>query len=180
MEDKCIDAVVNVETLIPLFGPDPNRCEKNWLPFVKNNELHLIYSYSPFTIYKTFFDPVSGRVMQQVLKPNENPTHDFSRFSGSAAPIEFDNGYLLLVHETIYDDTQRNYMHRFLYMDPDFNIRKMSKPFTFLHKGIEYSCGMTIDHSEKNLVLAVGIEDREAYLCTVDLDLVRGLLEPLP
>jgi len=180
LEDKPIGPVVNVETLIPLFGPDPNRCEKNWLPFVKNNELHLIYSYSPLTIYKTFFDPASGRVMHQVLKQNENSTHDFSRFSGSAAPIEFDNGYLLLVHETIYDDTQRNYMHRFLYMDPDFNILQASKPFTFLHNGIEYCCGMTIDHSEKNLILAVGIEDREAYLCTVDLDAVRGLLEPLP
>lgn len=180
LEDKRTAPVINVEILRPLYGPDPNRCEKNWLPFVKNNEIYIIYSYSPFVIYNPEFISANNFVMHQLRLPNEITTHDFSRFSGSASPIEFDNGYLLLVHETIYDDTQRNYMHRFLYLDPDFTIKKASKPFTFLHKGIEYCCGMTIDHSGKNLVMGVGIEDREAYLCTVNLETVRKLLEPLP
>lgn len=180
LEDKRTAPVINVETLKPLPGPDPNRCEKNWLPFVKNNELHLIYSFSPLVIFKPQFVSENSYAMHQVRLRNETSTHDFSRFSGSAPPIEFDEGYLLLVHETIYDDTQRNYMHRFLYMDSDFNIKKASKPFTFLHKGIEYCCGITIDHSGKNLILAVGIEDREAYLSTMDLEAVRHLLEQLP
>lgn len=180
LEDQRSAPFINVEALKPLHGPDPNRCEKNWLPFVKNNEIYVIYSYTPLVIYKMQFISDTHYSMKQVPLPNKTLTHDFSRFSGSAAPIEFDKGYLLLVHETIYDDVQRNYMHRFLYMDPDFTIKKASKPFTFLHKGIEYCCGMTIDHSDKNLILAVGIEDREAYLFTVDLETVRGLLEPLP
>ncbi|MBA2727712.1 MAG: glycosyltransferase [Parachlamydiaceae bacterium] len=180
LKESPTDSVVNVEALIPLYGPDPNRCEKNWLPFVKNNELHLIYSYSPLIIYKSQIDPVNSYAIHEILSQKESSSHDFSRFSGSAPPIEFDDGYLLLVHETVYDDTHRNYMHRFLFMDSDFNITKASKPFIFLHKGIEYCCGMDIDHSEKNLILAVGIEDREAYLCTIGLEAVRHLLEPLP
>jgi len=171
---------VHVEKLIPLFGPDPFRCEKNWLPFIKNNEVHVIYSYDPLIIYKPEIDVEEGRPSRQVGLQYDNLKHDFSRFSGSAPPIEFDNGYLLLVHETMYDNSQRNYMHRFVYMDQGFNIKKVSKPFIFLHRGIEYCCGMTIDHSLTNLIMGIGIEDREAYLCTIDLDTVRTLLEPLP
>lgn len=173
-------SLVYAEKLIPLLGPDPFRCEKNWLPFIKDKEIHLIYSYDPLVIYIPKLDEENGKLTNQVILRFENPKHDFSRFSGSAAPVKFEDGYLLLVHETIYDDMQRNYMHRFVYMDQDFGIKKVSKPFTFLHKGIEYSCGFTIDHSGTKLVIALGIEDREAYLCTVHLDTVRFLLEPLP
>jgi len=180
LEDARTSSTIHVELLKPLYGPDPNRCEKNWLPFVKNNELYFIYSYSPLTIYQLQMTSATDHAIFQLRLCDSASTHDLSRFSGSSSPMEFDDGYLFLVHETIYDDVQRNYMHRFVYMDPEFNITKASKPFIFLHKGIEYCCGMTIDHSGKNLIMAVGIEDREAYLCTVDLKVVRKMLEPLP
>lgn len=172
--------VVYVDTLIPLSGPDPFRCEKNWLPFIKNGEIHLIYSYDPLIIYKANLDIGKGVMSHLVGYQFDHPKNDFSHFSGSAPPIEFDNGYLLLVHETIYDNMQRNYIHRFVYMDKDFGIKKVSKPFIFLHKGIEYCCGMTIDHSAKKLIMTIGIEDREAYVGIVNLDSVHSLLEPLP
>lgn len=177
LADNPVGPIIQVEELHPLFGPDPNRCEKNWLPFVKNNQLHLIYSFDPFIIYKVNIEKGAGT--SQIICHHEKPKSDFSRFSGSAPPIEFDNGYLLLVHETVYDDQQRNYMHRFILLDKDFNFKQISKPFIFLHNGIEYCCGMAIDHSATKLIMALGIEDREAYLCTVDLGTVRSLLEPL-
>lgn len=165
---------IYVEKLIPLIGPDIKRCEKNWLPFVKDNEIFVIYSFDPFFIYKPNLE-----LGNCILYDSNSPNYDFSRFSGSAPPIEFDDGYLLLVHETVYND-QRNYMHRFIFLDKNFNINKISKPFIFLHKGVEYCCGMVIDHSLANLVMAIGIEDREAYLGIIDLNTVRSLLENLP
>lgn len=170
--------VINVEKLIPLIGPDPSRCEKNWLPFLQDNQLHVLYSYNPLIIYKPNIDVPFSMINNAVLTKRIASNHDLSRFSGSAAPIEFDDGYLVLVHETIHTD-QRNYIHRFVYLDKDFNITKVSKPFIYFHKGIEYCCGMTIDHSGKNLLMPVGVEDREAFLCSVDLDTVRSLLEPI-
>ncbi len=169
---------VQVEKLIPLNGPNLERCEKNWLPFVKDNEIFVIYSYDPFVIYKADLNH-SAFAPPSVIKTYE-PKQDFSRFSGSAHPIKFKDGYLLLVHETVYDDQQRNYMHRFVFLDQDFIIKEVSKPFVFLHKGIEYCCGMTIDHTNTKLIMSIGIEDREAYLCTIDLKTVQDLLEPLP
>lgn len=163
--------IIKVESLTPLIGPNLNRCEKNWLPFVKNGQLQLIYSYDPFVIC---IPQGQGSKFLTLYEPR----HDLTRFGGSTPPIEFDEGYLLLVHEHV-DNGQRNYLHRFLFLDNDFNIKKMSLPFIFMHKGIEYCCGMTIDHTEKNLIMGLGIEDREAYLFITDLDTVRTLLEPI-
>jgi len=167
---------IHVENLVPLKGPDPSRCEKNWLPFIQNDELFVVYSYDPFVIYKP--NPDTGEC--EVLYYRK-PHHNFSSFRGSAAPILFDDGYLILVHEVcLLPEYYRCYLHRFLYLDRDFNIVSHSKPFTFMHQGVEYCCSMTIDHSGNQLILPIGIEDHEAYLCFVNLDTIRSLLIPLP
>ncbi len=176
LDQKPVGDIVAVETLTPLMGPDLSRCEKNWLPFIKDGELFVIYSYDPFVVYKP--DPQTGECKLALYR---KPDHDFSRFRGSAAPIAFDDGYLVLVHEVcILPDYYRCYLHRFLYLDQNLKIIRQSRPFTFMHQGVEYCCSMTIDHSGKQLILPIGIEDREAYLCFVDLDTVRKLLLPLP
>ena len=165
-----------VKKLVPLQGPDPYRCEKNWQPFVQNNVLRLIYSYDPFIIYQPDLETGHCDLVLQYT-----PENDFSQFRGSAPPIEIDNGYLMLVHEVVHrEGSSRVYLHRFLYLDENFTIQKLSRPFTFLHQGIEFCCSMTLDHSQKNLILPIGIEDREAYFCTIPLEQVRSLLKPLP
>jgi hypothetical protein len=109
------------------------------------------------------------------------PHHDFSRFRGSAGPVEFDDGYLMLVHEVVHNqDYYRVYLNRFVYLDKNFKVRMVSRPFTFNHQGVEICISMTIDHSGQHLVMPIGIEDREAWLLTVDLDEIRSMLEPLP
>ncbi len=168
--------IVHVEKLVPLKGPDPYRCEKNWLPFLKEGLLHAIYSYDPFIIYKPNIETGD---CETILK--YQPSHDFSRFRGSAAPIKFDEGYLMLVHEVVQmPDYERRYLHRFLYLDENFRVKKTSKPFTFMHIGIEFCCSMILDHSGTQLIIPIGIEDREAYLCVVDLETVRSTLISLP
>lgn len=176
MENKGFEGPVKVEKLLPLQGPDPNRHEKNWLPFVKDGELLLIYSSDPFIIYKPDLETGECTTVLQYT-----PEHDFSHFRGSAAPIEFDGGYLMLVHEVVQlPDYTRCYLHRFVFLDSDYLVKKTSKPFTFNHSGIEYCLSMTIDHEGERLIMPIGIEDREAYLMFVDLTEVRSLLYPLP
>ncbi len=165
---------VKVEKFVPLKGPNPNRCEKNWLPFAKGDEFYAIYSCDPFILYKPNME--TGECETAV---EYEPKQDFSRFRGSAAPIEFDDGYLFLVHEVIFKD-QRFYVHRLVYLDKDFIIKKVTKPFTFLHKGIEYSCGMAMDHSGKNCVISIGLEDEKANLLIVEANTIRSMLEELP
>lgn len=167
-----LENTVFVEKLIQLKGINPT-CEKNWLPFEHKNALFAIYSYDPFVVLK--IEKETG-VWEKVIE--YNPPFNFSRFRGSASPIPFDEGFLLLVHEVTIND-ERMYTHRFVYLDQNFSMTKVSKPFTFLHKGIEYCCGMTLDHSEKNCLMTIGIEDKEALICTVSLETIREMLEVL-
>jgi hypothetical protein len=165
----------NVEKLLLLNGPDPSRCEKNWLPFIKDETLYVIYSYSPFVIYQ--LDIETGDC---ILDLSYEPTYDFTQFRGSAGPIPFDDGYLVLIHEVTYtSDQSRCYLHRFVYLDHRFFVKKISKPFTFLHQGVEFCGSMTLNHEENQLILAIGIEDNKAYLCTVDLNTIHSYLYSL-
>lgn len=134
LADQRLTNPILVEKLIPLAGPNLTRCEKNWLPFVKDSNLYMIYSYDPFVIYKLNIENENNLMNRPMIYRYDLPKHDFSRFAGSAPPIEFDDGYLLLVHETVYDD-QRNYLHRFLYLDKDLNIKKDPNPLSFYIKG---------------------------------------------
>lgn len=161
-----------IDKLVPLIGPDPNRCEKNWVPFLHEGLPHLIYSYDPFIVFQPQLE--TGACHEVV---RYTPEYDLSHFRGSAAPIRFDNGYLMVVHEvSLTDDHSRIYFHRFVYLDDNFQVKKLSKPFIFRHDGVEFCLSMTTDHANKNLILGVGVEDREAYFCIVDLDVVRELL----
>ncbi|MDE3046204.1 MAG: hypothetical protein KGJ02_06130 [Verrucomicrobiota bacterium] len=170
-----LDETESLESLVPLKGPDPHRCEKNWLPFVQDDKLYMVYSYDPFVIYEP--NPKTG-ICTTTL--HYQPGHDFSSFRGSAGPIPFDNGYLILVHEVVFlPDSQRAYLHRFLFLDGDLVPRKASKPFIFKHIGVEYCCSMTLDHTENQLILGVGLEDKEALLCTVPCKTIHSLLSPL-
>jgi tetratricopeptide (TPR) repeat protein len=165
-----------VESMIPLQGPDPYRCEKNWLPFIENGTFYTIYSYDPFIVYKP--DIYTGEC---ALEINYKPNHDFSQFRGSAGPVKFGDGYLILVHEVVFlPDFSRCYLHRFVELDRRFFVKGLSKPFVFLHQGVEFCPSMTLNHEGTHLVLAVGIEDNKAFLCTVDLKTVKSLLTPLP
>jgi predicted GH43/DUF377 family glycosyl hydrolase len=176
LAESGVDKTIQVEKLIPLKGPDLTRCEKNWLPFMKDGVVHLVYSSDPFVIYRPNLQ--TGEC-ETVLHSEQ--TLDFSRFRGSAAPIAFDDGYLMLVHEVAFlHDYFRCYLHRFVYLDKNFVVQKLSTPFTFLHQGVEFCISMTMDHSGKELILPIGFEDREAFLCFIELDSVRSLLKPLP
>lgn len=167
------DNTVNVETLIPLKVERQQWVEKNWLPFVLNETLYIVYFYDPFAIYEV--DQETGAT-KKVVK--YTPKCDFSQFRGSAGPISFDDGYLIVVHEVISKETN-TYLHRFLYLDQDFQIQKISNPFTYRHQGVEFCCGMTIDHSGENLLMGIGIEDAEAFIAITDLSTVRDMLKPI-
>jgi hypothetical protein len=103
----------------------------------------------------------------------------FESFKGSAYPIPFDGGYLSIIHETVERD-RRYYIERFLWysQEPQKKIkpRKMSPPFYFVHKGIEFSCGMTMSFDGKTIIVGLGIEDGDSYVLPVSVERVRSML----
>jgi len=166
------DTQIHTDYFVLLKGPIRGRCEKNWLPFVKNNELHTFYSYDPLIINQVNIE--TGFTNEIIHHEQE---WNFSDFRGSAGPVPFDGGFLVVIHHVGFDDG-RYYFHRFLQLDSDYQITHISSPFTYTHAGVEFCCGMTIDHSGSNLIMTIGVEDREALLATMSLDAIRYLLMP--
>ena len=162
---------VSIESFTLFYGPDQKRAEKNWMPLVDNQKLKFIYSYEPFMVLEVNIETGTS---EQVL--SYSSPLDFSRFRGSAAPISFENGYLMMVHERL---RKFDYIHRFLFLDKNFNVTKLSLPFKFTGTDIEYCTSMTIDHSGNNLVIPIGVYDKEAKILIVDLDYVKGLLQDI-
>lgn len=165
------DNSVTLDKYILLKIEKPNKHEKNWLPLVDQSNLHLIYFYDPFVILKA---DLSNENCSNFIESNIGL--DFANFRGSCAPIKFDNGYLVMIHEVILLNNQRYYLHRFLFLDNNFKITKISRPFTFFHKGVEFCCSMALDHSNKKLIMSMGLEDQQAKICIADADYIKSLL----
>lgn len=163
----------SIESFTPLLGPDPLRSEKNWLPFKMDGKLHLLYSSDPFTVYQP---ELSTGNCTPIFK--YDPVYDFSQFRGSAAPILFNEGYLMIIHEVnSRQDGSRVYTHRFVFLDEHFQIEKISMPFTFKHQGVEFCCGMTLNHAEDELIMTIGIEDAQAWFVFMGVGDVCNLLQ---
>ena len=166
---------IQIEELIPLPGPDPNRNEKNWLPFIKDGQIRFIYSYTPLIFFS--FHPETKTCN---VSSFEELSLDLSQLRGSASPIPFDSGYLMIGHTTVhYLDATKAHLHYFLYLDSNLRITHISRPFIFQHRGIEKCHSICLNHTKDKLIIPIGIEDREVYLCTIDTESVRSLLIPV-
>jgi len=159
------------QSLIRFMGPKEERWEKNWMQVLTNNRLQFIYLYDPFVLLEPNLETSECKKVFSY-----SPPLDFSRFRGSADPIEFENGYLMMVHERL----DWKYTHRFVYLNRDFIITKISLPFIFTHVGTEFCLAMTKDHSEKKIILPVSIEDADVKLLFLDLEYVKNLLYDIP
>lgn len=153
---------------------EKSRPEKNWLPFIYENELHVIYSYNPFVVMHLSFE--SGAVQKKVERFYvDTPSKSFR---GSGGPVPFNDGYLLLVHETEYSKRKgRRYYHRFVYTDKAFNMICYSQRFVFFKEGVEFSCGMCLDAQQEHLLIGIGVTDSSAYLCRMPLCWIQTLLD---
>jgi len=156
----------HVIKLIPLKGPHQYRHEKNWLPLVQNNELYVVYTIHPFTLYKVNEETGNLTLIKSVRLVDEN-----FDVKGSAPFIPYKNGLLATVHQTT---TDLSYMHRFIWMNLELTELKYSKPFYFVSKGTEFSLGMC--HSPDGLILSNSIRDNYSNLIVVKYEDVDSYL----
>lgn len=159
---------VNQPSFVPLVGYHDDQCQKNWLPFVDDdNVAKWVYGYNPLTVVTA---DAEGRVT--VVSQ-----HDWSssgiltaNYRGSAGPVDYGTDRLLLIHEVCVEkDGTRVYLHRWVVTSRDFSqLRSVSRPFSLDHSGVEMALGMVWYNGQ--LVVSVGVEDREAWLYYFDKD----------
>ncbi len=160
-----------VDHLVPLEFDERNDAEKNWLPFVHDDRLLLLYSCDPTII----LEPDVGTGHCQTLH-RSTPEACFDRYRGSASPIPFGDRYLFTIHEVPFVDGKRVYLHRFVEMDRDFRITRVSRLFRVWHLGVEYNCGICLSHSGDSLLMTCSFEDRQSWIINVPLAEVEKML----
>lgn len=157
-----------------LEGPERGRNEKNWMPFVRDEQLLFVYGCAPTRILSC--DPATGTVFEISNKPV--PSMPERQWRGGSQGIDLgDSSTLFVIHEKNRLFEGRIYLHRFVRLDPDFQIDAVSPAFSFMGKRIEFCAGAGA--RDGTLLLSLGISDRTAWLASVSLESVLELLQPI-
>jgi glycosyltransferase involved in cell wall biosynthesis len=144
--------------------------EKNWMPIEPyadhNGPLRFLYRLGEVVDH-------SGQTIAKVDVP-----YDVGNLSGGSQVICFQGKRLCLVHEARFiPGTQvRYYSHRFVSMDPGFKILKITKPFVFEDKEIEFAAGMCWHPSTSDIVISYGHKDSSARIGKINHKAIERML----
>ncbi len=158
---------------ICLLSDDDGNHEKNWMPVTSDGdaELRFVHSCSPTVILH--YDE-SGSVSPELIQPAPRIAR---RFSGGTQLIPIEGGHLCLIHEAVrYPNGDRFYIHRWIGFDINWQISRLSPPFVFHDRGVEFAAGLA--RRGDDLVISYGVWDREAWIATLRFDEVLSLLAP--
>jgi tetratricopeptide (TPR) repeat protein/predicted GH43/DUF377 family glycosyl hydrolase len=152
-----------------LEGPDPQRHEKNWMPFVVDGRLLLVYSVAPTVVFACDVD--SGRL----TAVSEHAAPQWAReLRGGSPGLPVAGGRLFVVHEVIHPDRPRIYVHRFVLLDDALRLVAVSPRFSFTGAEIEMCLGLAARGEE--LLMTFGVHDGSAHVAIADREAVLDTL----
>lgn len=172
------DKKKNFAELLEKFeGPDPKRPEKNWGTLAVGESPEFDFIYSTEKIYK------NGK-LTKLPRPNKK----LSVIRGGSQLIEWEDGYLTVVHVTrrtpervlnprtfsFQDVHYRDYTHMFVKYDVSGNIVATSSEFIFDVGWVEFASGL-VQVGDK-LVVSYGVDDASMSFFEVDVDTVEAML----
>lgn len=144
-------------------GPTAERShEKNWMPMPNGDFVYKI-----------------GHVVDKIgVTVAVTPVpFESSEMRGGSQLITFRGGYLALIHEATADASgRRAYLHRFVFFDADARPLRVSLPFWFQDRQIEFAAGLCWHPDGRRLVMSYGVRDCEAWLATVDAHEIAEML----
>ncbi len=158
--------------LVVFPGQVTGRREKNWMPFVVDDRLLLVYGCHPFVVVE--WDPDAGRLRERCRIAT--PT-SFAAFGGGSQGVPVEGGHLFVVHQVERSGTRRLYEHRLFQIDDELRPVALSRPFALQRYGVEFCAGMAAWGDD--LLLSYGTQDQRAWLASVDAVDLLGLLEPV-
>ena len=154
-----------------------HRHEKNWMPVVDGERLRFVYSVMPPVVLD--FDDDTGLVSPSACDVDMTT----SVVRGGSQLIAYGGGYIAVVHEVHRERAERGrgkdaytYLHRFALFDRDVRLVRMSEPFYFRDRGIEFCAGLA--EWRGSFVMSFGSADREACLAVVHRDIVQRMIQP--
>ncbi len=156
---------------IPGSTDENPRCEKNWMPFLKDGNIHFIYSTSPFKLYmlcEDTYDPI-------LVKMHNYNKYNLSDLRGSSPPIPYNNGWLATLHHVHHSDHEaRKYYHRLVWFNNDFTTIKFSKLFYFERIGIEFN--LSICNTNEGVLFTYSVKDNTSSMLMVQHEEVQRMI----
>lgn len=144
--------------------PKPSYCEKNWMPVV-DTPYHFVKWANPTEVVKVDIDKGTSETV--VIKPGFG---NLQNMRGGSQVITYNGNRYCLIHELNFfrnklQQKNATYTHRFVVWDMDWNIVKITEPFSFMGGEIEFCCGMT--EYKDNIIVSFGFQDNAAYLLKI-------------
>lgn len=144
------------------FLPSRQLHEKNWMPWVVDNELFLIYSSHPFEILKFDGEQLIPFKIEEGLNLEDQ--------RGGSCVIPYQDKFIAVVHKKIFVEDNGSgaaiknffYTHSVVVYDKGFNAIGASPEFTFESESVEFCAGLAI--TNRDIILSYGIWDSEAVL----------------
>jgi predicted GH43/DUF377 family glycosyl hydrolase len=159
-----------IDSTIMLQCQNMNENQKNWLPFSEDGKLFVVYRLSPFIVNE--IDITTG-AFKEVSRTNI-ATWTFPAFRGSAGPIPWKDGYLLIGHFVDNTHGKYNYYNKFIFMDKKTKKPlRVSETFYLEDHSVEFITGMTV--SGMYLYITYGVNDKEAHAGRYTIDCVDRL-----
>jgi len=120
------DLKVDEPSLMNFTGKKEVIWEKNWLPFVQDNKLYIIYSTTPYFELYEVDDQWNINLIKKIEVDSPISNDEYYRFAksttgGSSAPIwiESEKCWSYIIHTKIY--SERQYNHYRVKLSQDFN-----------------------------------------------------------
>jgi predicted GH43/DUF377 family glycosyl hydrolase len=176
----------NFKLLNPSLNTD--KYQKNWTPFIYNNQLYLIYSINPWIIFHcNIYD---GKVIQVTEKKFN--LHNFIR--GGSNCIIYDSKTFGTVYLGIAHIRRNMYYTHIFYIfknDIDFSLYAISNEFIFTDKhikfinkkiesslkffiNVQFAAGLLINSNK--LLISYGESNVRSKICYLDLNHIDKIL----
>lgn len=159
-----------------LHPEGPRVHEKNWMPQVNPPAAEAGGEKLQFI---SLCDPTRIVDEHAAIISETPPAIAAQRFRGGTQLIAFAGGWLALIHEVQWRtaEKRRYYLHRFVWFDEANTLRKVSRPFFFDKKGVEFAAGLAWHPDDARLLISYSVADSESWIATVDVGEVQALLE---
>jgi glycosyltransferase involved in cell wall biosynthesis len=167
----------SVTKITPLTAPvmrEDTECQKNWLPFIWNDQEVYIYRINPFTVFTTAGEKVlewtsPGLVTLDGMRGSAAP----SAWSSEKQPSE---ALIIVAHFSHYGGDGRHYYHRFITLGADLKPIRISKIFMVADEPIQYVAGMCQSLTPGNYAISYGVNDSQAWVVEVEKTVIEDLL----
>lgn len=154
--------------ITPSFQTDFKN-EKNWVFFENNNEMFIIYKWSPLYVCKLNYETKKLDLVKQIVVPNF-----FNQFRGSTNGVLWNNKIWFIVHKQNSLNNIKYYTHNFVVLNDDFTVYGYTDRFNFENYLVEFCVGMTTRNN--SFIITYSTLDSSTKLCVLSCEFINSLL----